>query len=335
MRGFRGRHFLTVQDYSKEELMEIIHFSIELKRAAKRGYETKLLKGKHLAMIFEEPSTRTRVSFEVGIAQLGGTAIFLKPGDIHLGARESIGDTTRVLSSMVDGIVTRLYKHTDLLEIAKHSSVPIINGLTDIRHPSQALADAMTIYETLGTFENIKVSFFGDASCVCNSLVLICSILGINLTVATPAKYAVKEDVRSVALAHAARSGARIEFVQDPERAVDGSDIVYTDIWWWVDQEHEAADRSVAMQSYQVTPQLMARAKPGARFMHCLPASRKLEATDEVLDAPYSIIFAQAENRLHAQKGLMALLLQDGGPDLPDEERACVERLKGRMLRLA
>lgn len=331
MRGFQGRHFLTVQDYTGEELMEMIEFAVELKRACKRGYQTPLLRGKYLGMVFEEPSTRTRVSFEVGASQLGAQALYLKPGEIHLGERETVGDTTQVLSRFCDGIMARLLYHDTLLEMARYATVPIINGLTDLYHPTQALADAMTIYEKAGTFDNIKVSFFGDATNVCNSLVLCFSKLGINFWVANPNKYAVSEELRHLAYLNADQSGGQIEFTDDPIAAVTDSDFVYTDLWWWVGQEHEEEERRKAMAPFQVNTDLMAKAAPGAKFMHCLPATRELEATPEVMDAPYSIIFDQAENRLHAHKAIMALLMQEPRDVDPDREREAVEYLSKWM----
>lgn len=332
MRGFRGRHFLTVQDYTREELMEMITFAVDLKRACKKGYATPLLKGKYLGMIFEEPSTRTRISFEVGMSQLGGKALYLRPGEIHLGAKESVGDTAQVMSRFLDGIMARLYKHTTLLEMAKYASVPVINGLTDWFHPTQALADALTMYEKAGTLSGVKVAFLGDATNVCNSLVLICSKLGMDLSVANPRKYIVKPEIQEMAKANAELSGARIEYIEDPIAAVHGADFVYTDLWWWVDQEDEAEERKAAMAPYQVNNDLMAKANPGAKFMHCLPAARGLEATDEVMDGPQSIIFDQAENRLHAHKAILAYLLQDYSRDVdPNKEAEFLAYLQNRL----
>jgi len=305
----RGRDFLTDQDYAPEELLELLQLAGAIKGLWRQGVPTPLLRGKHLALLFEEPSTRTRMSFEVGMSDLGGTTLYLKPGEIHLGARESVGDTARVMSRYVQGIMARLYKHSTLVELAAGATVPVINGLTDLYHPVQTMSDAFTIWERMGKFQGVKVAFLGDATNVCNALAVTCSKLGMNLAVANPPGYTVRPDIRDIARENAVSSGARIEFLNDPEEAVRDADFVYTDLWWWVGQEDEAEARQKAMTPYRVNATLMAKAKPTACFMHCLPAARGMEATDEVMDGPQSIIFDQAENRMHFQKALLVALL--------------------------
>ncbi|MEW6546734.1 MAG: ornithine carbamoyltransferase [Bacillota bacterium] len=331
LRSLRGRDFLTDQDYTQEELLALLDLAAAIKDIWRKGVPTPLLRGKHLALLFEEPSTRTRMSFEVGMSDLGGTALYLKPGEIHLGARETVGDTARVMSRYVHGIMARLYKHSTLVELAEGATVPVINGLTDLYHPVQTMSDAFTIRETCGKLEGVKVAFLGDATNVCNALVVTCSKLGINLSVANPPGYRVRPEIRDLAQQNSSRSGARIEFLTDPEEAVRDADFVYTDLWWWVGQEDEAEVRKKAMAPYQVNAALMKKAKPTARFMHCLPAARGLEATDEVMDGPQSIIFDQAENRMHFQKALLvALLGVDVNPaELPAPVRDLADNLRG------
>jgi len=308
MRRLRGRDFLTVQDFSREELMLILETTKELKLAHERGEEKPLLKNKSLGMIFEEPSTRTRVSFEVGIQQLGGIVLYLKPGEIHLGVRETIADTARVLSRFLDGIVARLHKHATLLELARHASVPVINGMTDLYHPLQAICDIYTIWEKFGTFD-VNVAFVGDATNVCNSLILACTKMGINLTVANPKKYSPKEHIQELAKENAKISGGTIRFIESPAEAVKDADIVYTDLWWWIGQEAEIEERKKVFPPYQVNEELLRKAKPDVKFMHCLPAARGMEVTDSVIDGPHSIVFDQAENRMHTEKAIVSLLI--------------------------
>jgi len=331
LRGLRGRDFLTDQDYSREELVALLDLAAAIKEIWRRGVPTPLLRGKHLALLFEEPSTRTRMSFEVGMSDLGGTALYLKPGEIHLGERETVGDTARVMSRYVHGIMARLHRHSTLVELAEAATVPVINGLTDLYHPVQTMSDAFTIREATGRLQGVKVAFLGDATNVCNALVVTCSKLGIDLAVANPPGYEVRPDIRELARQNSRESGARIEFLTDPVEAVRDADFVYTDLWWWVGQEDEAEARKRAMAPYQVNAALMKKAKPTARFMHCLPAARGLEATDEVMDGPQSIIFDQAENRMHFQKALLvALLGVDVGPEeVPAPVRDLVTGLRG------
>lgn len=307
--GIMVRHFLHTQDFSKDELLRMIELVRLLKEADKDGACPKLLAGASLGMIFEEPSTRTRISFEVAMTKLGGHALYLKPGEIHLGARESIADTSRVVSRMVDVIEARTLKHDTVLELAKHATVPVINGLTDYNHPTQVVCDVFTMMEHAPpgkSLEDFNVTFVGDATNVCSSLMFICTRMGMNFTHAAPERYQVPADWRKIAEANCAESGGTLTVTDDPVAAVKDADFIYTDLWWWVGQEDEIPDRRAAfMPRYQVNADLVAKAPPTVKIMHCLPASRGVEATDEILDSKQSVIFDQAENRLHTEKGLL------------------------------
>jgi putrescine carbamoyltransferase len=303
------RHFVQILDFSSSELQKIMELTALLKRADKEGACPRLLQGASLGMIFEEPSTRTRVSFEVAMTKLGGHALYLRPGEIHLGARESIADTARVVSRMVDVIEARTLKHQTVLDLAKYATVPVINGLTDFNHPTQVLCDVftMTEYAPKGkALTDLKLTFVGDATNVCVSLMFICARLGLSFTQAAPKKYQVSGEHRAMVKEACAQSGATLAFTDDPVAAVSNADFVYTDLWWWVGQEDEIPERRAAfMPKFQVNSDLLAKAPATARFMHCLPASRGVEATDEVMDGPQSIIYDQSENRLHTEKALL------------------------------
>jgi putrescine carbamoyltransferase len=304
------RHFIDTQDFSKSELTDLLDLVALLKQADRLGACPRLLEGASLGMIFEEPSTRTRVSFEVAMTKLGGHALYLKPGEIHLGVRESLSDTTNVLERMVDAIEARTLKHETVLGLAKESSVPIINGLTDYNHPTQALCDLFTMREATAAgrpLESLKVVFVGDATNVLNSLALICTRYGMTFTHCAPEAYQASAAVQALARDNCRESGGSFRVCDDPVAAVGDADFIYTDLWWWVGQESEIPERRQAfMPRYQVNAALLAKAPPHCRVMHCLPASRGVEATDEVLDSTQSIIFDQAENRLHTEKALLA-----------------------------
>jgi len=306
-------HFIDTQDYSREPLLRLLDLIALLKAADKDGACPKLLAGASLGMIFEEPSTRTRISFEVAMTKLGGHALYLKPGEIHLGQRESIADTARVISRMVDVIEARTLKHQTVLDLANNATVPVINGLTDYNHPSQVLCDVFTMLEhrQVGKpLEELKVTFVGDATNVCSSLMMICTRLGISFTHAAPERYQAPEAWRRIARANAVASGGALNVTEDVAAAVSDADFVYTDLWWWIGQEAEIPERRTAfMPTYQVNEALMAKAPSHARFMHCLPASRGVEVTDAVIDGPQSIVFDQAENRLHTEKALLVHLV--------------------------
>lgn len=303
------RHFVQILDFSSEELQNMMQLTALLKRADKEGACPRLLQGASLGMIFEEPSTRTRVSFEVAMTKLGGHALYLRPGEIHLGVRESMADTARVVSRMVDVIEARTLKHQTVLDLAKYATVPVINGLTDFNHPTQVLCDVFTMTEHSPPdrkLQDINLTFVGDATNVCVSLMFICARLGISFTQAAPEKYQVSAEHRAMVAEACTESGAKLTFTDDPAAAVSNADFIYTDLWWWVGQEDEIPERRAAfMPKYQVNADLLSKAPPAARFMHCLPASRGVEATDDVMDGPQSIIYDQSENRLHTEKALL------------------------------
>jgi len=303
------RDILTCQDLSQRDIRLIFETAKDMKSAYYRGERPKLLDSKNLGMIFEEPSTRTRVSFEVAMSQLGGHALYLRPGEIHLGARETIGDTARVLSRYVDAIMARLFKHETLDELAKHATVPVINGLTDWLHPVQALSDVYTMWERFGDLKKIKVAFFGDATNVANSLLILTSKLGMNFTFCGPKKYWPKERTIKIVEENVKEVGVAPTLTEDIDEAIRDADVVYTDLWWWIGQEEEAEERKKAFAPYQVNANLMRKAAKNAVFMHCLPASRGMEVADEVIDGPQSIVWDQAENRLHVEKAILVLLI--------------------------
>jgi putrescine carbamoyltransferase len=307
------KHFIDTQDFSKEELLDLIQLIRLIKQADKEGATPQLLKGASLAMLFEEPSTRTRISFEVGMAELGGQALYLKPGEIHLGVRESLGDTAQVISRYVDVIMARTLKHETMQGLVKHATVPVINGLTDYNHPTQVVCDVLTMIEHAPAnkkLEDLNVTFIGDATNVLSSLMLICTRLGMHFTHAAPKKYQAPAQWQQWARENCTVSGGSLAITEDPIEAVKNADFIYTDLWWWVGQEAEIPERQAAfMPRYQVNGTLLNQAPPHCKFMHCLPASRGVEATDEVMDSPQSVIFDQAENRLHTEKGLLAWLV--------------------------
>ncbi len=307
------RHFIDTQDFTKQELLDMIELTRRIKVADRQGCTPKLLQDASLAMIFEEPSTRTRVSFEVAMTELGGHALYLKPGEIHLGVRESMYDTAKVLSRMCDGIFARTLKHATITELAEHAEVPVFNGLTDYNHPTQVVCDVTTMIEHLPAgkrLEDLKVTFIGDATNVLSSLMLICTRLGMHFTHAAPVKYQAPAEWQSWAHANCDESGGTLTVTDDPMAAVKEADFIYTDLWWWVGQEDQIPERRAAfMPDYQVNLGLFEQAPAHSKFMHCLPASRGVEATDEVMDHPRSIIFDQSENRLHTEKGLLVYFL--------------------------
>jgi len=307
------RHFIDTQDFSKQELLDILALTRLIKAADRQGCTPRLLQDASLAMIFEEPSTRTRVSFEVAMTELGGHALYLKPGEIHLGVRESLYDTAKVLARMVDGIEARTLKHATLTELARHAEVPVINGLTDYNHPTQVVCDALTMIEHMPEgkqLEDLNVTFVGDATNVLSSLMLICTRLGMHFTHAAPQKYQAPAEWQAEARKNCQASGGGLTVTDDPAAAVKEADFIYTDLWWWVGQEDQIPERRRAfMPAYQVNLDLFEKAPAHCKFMHCLPASRGVEATDEVMDHPRSIVFDQSENRLHTEKGLLVYFL--------------------------
>lgn len=318
---FRGRHYLTDQDYSREELLELLQLAVKLKALWRDKSLTAYLPGKTLAMIFEHPSTRTRVSFEAGMTELGGHAQYLRPGEIHLPGRESVKDTSIVLSRLADAIMARTAYHSSLVELAKWASVPVVNGLTDdYDHPIQSLTDALTIWETAGSLEGLRLAFLGKVSdAMASSVALTCSRLGIDVVMGGPADHQMAPEMQALVRANCERSGATLTLTDDSVEAVTGADFVYTVLWWWLEEGEEREALRQTYGPYQVTEGLLAKAKPGARFMDCLPAVRDEEATDAVMDGPRSLCFDQSENRKHLQKAvLLALIGIDRLPADPD-----------------
>jgi ornithine carbamoyltransferase len=298
----KGRDFLRVADWSREDLLACLDLADRLKAAQRAGEEHRLLPGRTLGMIFQKPSTRTRVSFEAGIAQLGGVGLYLSASDLQLGRGETIRDTALVLSRYLDAVMIRTFAQSDVEELAAHADVPVINGLTDATHPCQALADAMTIRERLGRLEGVRVAYVGDGNNVLHSLAAICNRLGMSIVAATPEGY--EPDP-----AEAERAGW-IELVRDPREAARGADVLYTDVWTSMGQEDERAARLRAFAGYQVNGELLEAAAPEAIVLHCLPAHYGEEITEDVAYGPRSALWDEAENRLHAQKALLALVVR-------------------------
>ncbi len=305
----KGKSIDSLYSLTREEIEQILKTSELLKLQLLRGQEHHLLRGKTLAMIFEKPSTRTRVSFEVGMWQLGGYALYLSSNDLQLGRGETIADTARVLSRYVDGMMARVFAHQTILDLVKYSRVPVMNGLSDFTHPCQGLADLFTIYEKKGRLSGLKFAYVGDGNNVAHSLLYGCSKVGMNLTLACPKGYEPNAEVVSQAKREAKRNGSEIKVTNDPKEAVKGADIVYTDVWASMGKEKEHEERVKIFKPFQVNAQLVRGAKGDYLFMHCLPAHRGEEVTDEVADSGNSVIFDQAENRLHTQKALMALIM--------------------------
>lgn len=306
---FSGKDFLTLSDFTQDELMYLIEFAIELKQQQRSGETHHLLEGKTLGMIFEKSSTRTRVSFETGIYQLGGHGLFLSKDDIHLGVGETLSDTARVLSRYVDGIMIRTFEHEKLDELARNASIPVINGLTNDFHPCQILADLMTVYEKVGQFKGKKMVFVGDGNNVAASLLMGCAIMGMDCTLAVPEGYETDTQIFEDVLAKAKISGATIKQTNNPHEAVKNADFIYTDVWTSMGWESEAADRSQKFVDFQVNEELVQSAADDFSFLHCLPAKRGEEVTADIIDGPHSVVFDEAENRLHAQKAIMASIM--------------------------
>ncbi len=307
--NLKKRSLDSLLHLTKEEIEQILKTSQLLKSQLLRGEEHALLKRKTLAMIFEKPSTRTRVSFEVGMWQLGGYALYLNASDLQLGRGETVADTAQVLSRYVNGIMARVFAHQTILELVKYSKVPVINGLSDFTHPCQALADLFTIYEKKGRLSGLKLAYVGDANNVAHSLLYGCSKVGIDITLGCPKGYGPNPRVISEAMEEGKRSGCEVKVTNDPKEAVRKADIVYTDVWTSMGKEKEYAKRKKIFKAYQVNSKLVKEARKDYLFMHCLPAHRGEEVTDEVADSKNSVIFDQAENRLHAQKALLALIM--------------------------
>lgn len=308
----KSRHLLSVSDLSCPEIIDLFHFTLKLKSDLKKGRYKNYLKNKSLAMIFEKSSTRTRVSFETGITQLGGHALFLSPDDIQLGRGETIEDTARVLSRYVDCIMIRTFSHDNVITLAEFSDIPVINGLTDTFHPCQALADYFTIYEHDKDLTKVKVAYIGDGNNMANSLILTAAIMGSHISVASPEKYSPDKDILDAAYSLARESGGSIEITSDIYKAAKGAHYLYTDVWTSMGQEKETAKRKKAFARYKISSELIKYCGEDCRVMHCLPAHRGEEIDADVLNSNQSIIFDQAENRMHVQKAIMCALINRG-----------------------
>ncbi|QDX91557.1 ornithine carbamoyltransferase [Brevibacillus laterosporus] len=306
---YKGKSTLQIDEWNREEILGLLHYASQIKAMQKSGKVYQPLAGKTLAMIFTKSSTRTRVSFEVGMYQLGGSSLFLTDKDLQLGRGETISDTAKILSSYVDGIMIRTHAHEDVIELAKHASVPVINGLTDLYHPCQALADLLTIQEHKGKLQGMKLAFIGDGNNVANSLVLAAVILGLDVRVATPPGYEMQEAIVQKAQEYAVQYGGKFLMTHDASVAVDQADVIYTDVWTSMGFEEENEQRLKDFAAYQVNKALVAKADSAYIFMHCLPVHRGEEVTAEIIDGPHSVVFEEAENRLHAQKALLASVM--------------------------
>lgn len=307
--NLHGRDFIEFTDYTKEEIEYLLDLAIDIKKKQKNGEVYQPLKGKTIGLIFEKSSTRTRVSFEVGMFQLGGHALFLSKNDIQLGRGETIGDTAQVLSRYLDGIMIRTFAHSNITELAKYADIPVINGLSDDAHPCQVLADFQTVLEHKGKLKGLKMAYVGDGNNMAHSLMLGAAKLGVHVSVASPKGYEPSAAIVDQAKSIATETGAEVVVTNSPQEAVEDADIIYTDVWASMGFEEEQKEREAAFADYQVNEELVKGAKPDYIFLHCLPAHRGEEVSEGVIDGPNSAIFDQAENRLHAQKALMAALM--------------------------
>ena len=307
--NMKGKDLISIHDLTLEEVNQIFEVSKTLKQKHLIGEPHRVLKGKTLGMIFTKPSTRTRISFETGIYQLGGIGMYFGPNDLQLGKSESIADTAKVLSRYLNGIMIRTFAHQDVIDLAAGASIPVINGLTDLLHPCQVLADLFTILEKKGKLKGLKLAYIGDGNNMAHSLLNGCSKVGMHISIASPSGYKPNADIVNNAKLNAKYMGSKVEILDDPVKAVKNADIVYTDVWASMGQESEAAERRKKFMKYQVNPKLVKNAKDDYLFMHCLPAHRGDEVVNEVADSPNSVIFDEAENRLHVQKAIMALVM--------------------------
>ena len=303
-------HFISLADLTSDKLRSLLNLAVELKDEWRAGGNRPLLEGQTLGLVFQKPSLRTRVSFEMAMLHLGGQALYLSPFEIQLGKRESVPDVARVLSRYVDGIMARVFGHADVLTLAEYSRVPVINGLSDYNHPCQGLADFLTIVERKGrSLQGRKLAFIGDGNNVATSLLFGASLLGMDFAIAGPQGYELPSDVWALGQQFATASGSRMLATHDPHEAVAGADVIYTDVWASMGQETEAEERARTFMPYQVNTALVAEAKPDVTVMHCLPAHRGQEITDGVCDGPHSALWDQAENRMHAQKAILVELM--------------------------
>jgi ornithine carbamoyltransferase len=308
-RSFSGKSFLSIHDFTTEQIMRVMDLAALLKAEQKAGVPHPILKGKTLGMIFLKPSTRTRISFEVAIWQLGGYGLFLNANDLQLKRGETVADTARVLSRYLDGIMIRTFAHSDVVELAREGSIPIINGLTDLLHPCQVMADLLTGIEKFGDLAGRKLAYVGDGNNMVHSLMYGGAKVGMHVSCACPAGYEPDPEVVAAARADGAATGAKMDIVRDPREAVRGADILYTDVWASMGQEAEREKRVRDFQGYQINAELVSAANPDCIVMHCLPAHRGEEITDDVADGPHSVLWDEAENRLHVQKAILALTM--------------------------
>lgn len=304
-------HFLSLADLTPDELMNLLDLGLQLKSEWRDGGNKPILRGKSLALVFQKPSLRTRVSFEMGMVHLGGYAFYLSPNEVKMGGRESVPDVARVLSGYVDGVMARVFDHEHITQLAAYASVPIINGLSDYNHPAQGLTDLFTILEAKGTLSGLKLTYVGDGNNVARSLLFGAAKTGMHMTIASPEGYTLAADDFELADGMRVSAEQRFEQITDPVAAVDGADAIYTDVWTSMGQEAETQRRLRVFPPYQVNEILLGHAKPDAIVLHCLPAHRGEEITDAVADGPQSVLFTQAENRMHAQKAILATLLAD------------------------
>lgn len=301
------KDLLAIGDLTEKELAGILELTAEVKAHRERYADA--LKGKSIGLIFQKPSNRTRVSFEIGMVQLGGYAIYLGPNEIGMGGRESVKDVANVLARYLDGIVARTYRHEDVVELAAFSRVPVINGLSDLAHPCQAISDIFTVKEQYGTLKGITLAYVGDGNNVLHSLMAAAAKAGLDMAIASPKGYEPEASVVTRAKSFARTSGSKLTFGNDPDRAVRDADIIYTDVWVSMGQEKETAKRLKAFKRFQVNERLVGLAKKGCRIMHCLPAHRGLEITDAAIDSKHSVVYDQAENRMHVEKAILLRLL--------------------------
>ncbi|MFW9809023.1 MAG: ornithine carbamoyltransferase [Candidatus Thorarchaeota archaeon] len=306
--SLKGRNFVDLADFERFELRQFLDAGHDLKRKQKRGEPHEVLKGKSMAMIFMKSSTRTRVSFEVGMTQLGGHALFLQPSGTQLGRGETIADTAQVLGRYCDVIMARVFGHDEVIDLAKYAGVPVINGLSDLLHPCQIMADMMTIEEHKAKLEGLKIAYVGDSNNVSNSIMQGCTIMGMDVTIGSPKGYTPSEDMMKKATALSKRYGTTLNVENNAADAVKGADVIYTDTFFSMGQE-KSKEKEEALMPFQVNDALVGKAKKDVIVMHCLPAHRDEELTSKVMDGPHSVVFDQAENRLHAQKGILALIV--------------------------
>jgi ornithine carbamoyltransferase len=307
--NMKRKSLIEIQHLSVEEIYQIFDLSASLKQERLIGKKHHILEGKKLGMIFSKPSTRTRVSFEVGIFELGGTGLYFNQNDLQLKKSESVSDTAKVLSRYLDAIMIRTFDHQDVIDLAKYGTIPIINGLTDLHHPCQVLTDLFTVLEKRRTLKGLKLAYVGDGNNMAHSLLHGCSKVGMDIAIAAPKGYKPLDFVVNESMENAKYMGSKIEIFDKPVDAVKDADIIYTDVWASMGQEKEAAERKLKFAGFQVNNEMVKLAKDDYLFMHCLPAHRGEEVTDEICDSPNSVIFDEAENRLHVQKAIMALLI--------------------------